>query len=97
MYPPLASNDLVGKRIRALREEMNLTQEIFSQRVGASRTRVANWETGLRRPDLDAAIRICEVTGSTTDYLILGRSFTLPSDLREALAARVADLADNDS
>lgn len=85
-YPTLAANDRIGERILALRRALGLTQAQFAERVGASRSRVNNWEAGTRRPDLDAAIRICESTGATLDYLILGRASSLPNDLFERLS-----------
>jgi len=41
---------MTPKQIRALRKELNLTQQELADRVGAQRVSVARWEIGSSRP-----------------------------------------------
>lgn len=42
----------IGARIRSAREALGLTRQQLAERVGASPTSVANWETGATEPRL---------------------------------------------
>ncbi|MGL5285928.1 MAG: helix-turn-helix domain-containing protein [Aeromonas sp.] len=43
----------VGKRVRELREEADLTLGELGQRIGMGVSRISNWEQGLRQPGLE--------------------------------------------
>ena len=59
-------------RIKALREEVGLSQREMGARIGVSGPAVAQWETGENRPSLTNLEKLAEVLETTTDY-ILGR------------------------
>lgn len=42
------------------RERRDLTQEQLASRIGSTGVTVSRWETGARRPDLNAQAAICE-------------------------------------
>ena len=48
--------------IRTYRESLRLTQEKFGMLIGVNQVAVSQYEQGLRRPDLDVAKRIYEVS-----------------------------------
>lgn len=45
------------------REEANLTQKQLGERLGVSDVTVSRWETGERRPDLNAQAAVAEALG----------------------------------
>ena len=59
--------------IKALRKSKSMTQKELAQALGISRATVSKYEAGLRTPNMDMMVKICDVLGCTTDYL-LGRS-----------------------
>lgn len=59
----------VSNRIRERRERMNMTQEDIATRIGVSRVMVSYFESGLRKPDIETALRLARVLECTTDDL----------------------------
>jgi transcriptional regulator with XRE-family HTH domain len=45
------------------REKKDLTQEQLGERLGTSDVTISRWETGKRKPDLDAQAAIAEALG----------------------------------
>ena len=50
----------IGERIKLYREDRNLSQKDFAEKIGVSNSRVSNWEQGINRPDVDLLKKICE-------------------------------------
>ncbi|MBE3586531.1 MAG: helix-turn-helix transcriptional regulator [Thermoanaerobacter sp.] len=61
---------IIGKRIKELREQLGLTQEELAEKVGISRSALANYESGLREPKGDILVRFANALNTTTDYLL---------------------------
>ena len=59
--------------IKALRKSKSMTQKELAQALGISRATVSKYEAGLRTPNMDMIMKLSDVLGCTTDYL-LGRS-----------------------
>lgn len=59
------------------RKSKGLTQEQVAQRLGASQITVSRWETGERRPDLNAQAALAEALG--VDFADLRRHPDTPS------------------
>lgn len=49
----------LGSRIRKYRELLGLSQKELANRIGASNSRVSNWEQGINRPDADILAQLC--------------------------------------
>ncbi len=64
---------MLEQRIRQLRTERGINQKELGDAVGVSKQSVSNWENGNIMPSVDLLIRLADVFGVTTDYL-LGRS-----------------------
>jgi len=68
-----------------------LSQAAFSRILGITQQRYANYETGLREPDLTTLCRIAAITGKTTDELLgikelkPDRSANKVKDLKQAI------------
>lgn len=71
----------IGKRIVMLREALGHNQGAFARLVGISQPALANYESGLRRPELDKAFLVVAKTGVTLDWLYLGDRSGLPQRL----------------
>ncbi len=64
---------LFGERLRAAREEANLTQEQLAQKLGIHKQAVSRYEQNLREPEYDTLIQISIILDKSIDYL-LGRT-----------------------
>lgn len=53
----------VGKRIRSLREEMGISQEVLAEKSSLHRTYIGGVERGLRNPSLKSLQRIAKGLG----------------------------------
>lgn len=60
-----------GEKLRYLRQQQRLTQTTLAQQVGlASQAYVSDLEAGRKVPSLDLVVRLAELLGVTTDYLL---------------------------
>lgn len=62
----------IGERIQKLRKEQGLSQEQLAERLHISRQTISKWELNQSSPDLDMIVKLGELFGVTTDYLIVG-------------------------
>lgn len=61
---------IVGKRIRDLREDMDLKQSDVAQATGLHQKTLSNYETGKTNPDSYAILKLAEFFDVSTDYLL---------------------------
>ncbi len=66
-------NILVGERIRNIREEMQLTQNKFSEMIDISEVFLGQIERGERSLSLKTLKKIIACTGSSADYILYGK------------------------
>ena len=66
----LHDKNLVGKRLKKLRNEYKLTQTQLGEKLGVGKTTISNYETGNSFPDNDMLIRLSEIFNVSTDYLL---------------------------
>ena len=64
---------MLDKRIKQLRLERGINQKELGDAVGVSKQSVSNWENGNIMPSVDLLIRLADIFGVSTDYL-LGRT-----------------------
>lgn len=62
----------MADRIQYLRKAKGLSQEQLADRVGVSRQAVSKWESEQATPDLEKIIRMSDLFGVTTDYILKG-------------------------
>lgn len=60
----------IGKRIRALRKERNMTRRELADKLHCSLTMIAKYETGKSVPRSDTVARIGELFGVSADWLM---------------------------
>ena len=69
----------VGRFIKELRKEKNLTQEQLAEQFNVSRRTVSRWETGNNLPDLDVFYFVVGIVGMfahiTLDFVELPETF----------------------
>lgn len=63
-----------GKRIKQLRQEMNLSQEQLTEKLNVSQNMIAKIECGLRRPSVDFLIELAEFFEISLHYIVIGTS-----------------------
>ncbi len=61
---------ILADKIIYLRKKSNWSQEELAQQLNVSRQSVSKWESGLSIPDLDKIIKLSQIFGVSTDYLI---------------------------
>ena len=60
----------LAEKILALRTARELSQGDLAERLEVSRQSVSKWETGQSVPDLEKIIKLADLFGVTTDYLL---------------------------
>lgn len=81
-----------GLRLRAARQALNLSQEVLSREIGATRTALANWENGERLADVVAMTRLLSRFGIPLEWIYAGRLAQLPYDLAQAIEREAISL-----
>lgn len=60
----------MGKRLRTMREEHNLTQQELANKLGIAREQITRYEIGSKLPSLLIAIQLSDALGCSLDYLV---------------------------
>ena len=61
---------ILADKIMNLRKQHGMSQEDLAHELGISRQSVSKWESGASIPDLDKIIKISNLFGVSTDYLL---------------------------
>lgn len=61
-----------GKKVKQLREEKGMTQQILADRLYVTRQAVSRWECGARYPDLLTVKKIAQILEVSVDELLSG-------------------------
>ena len=77
-----------GRRIRRIRQELDLTAEQFGKKIGVSVSRINVYEIGRSMLPPHVAIRIKDLTGIPTDWVYEGDSEDLPTEWYRKLVDR---------
>ena len=92
------SNKELGKRIRAARQRLHMSQAALAELVGAgNQSTVAGWERGRTEPDAEMLARLADILKVSTDQLLGVQSEipSLPADVAD-LAKEIANLSPSD-
>jgi len=68
-----------GERLRVARMERGLTQEALAERLGVSRSAIAQWETDRAGQIRGNLLRVAEVLDVSLEYLLHGEDKRAPS------------------
>ena len=67
------SLEQIGKRLRRIRLELDLTREQFAEQVGISPQFLAEIENGKKGMSAETLFKICTRFDLSADYLLLGK------------------------
>lgn len=85
---------ILADKIIFLRKQQGWNQEQLAEQLGVSRQAVSKWESGTSIPDLDKIIKMSNVFGVATDYLLKDEIEELP---KTATAETATSYDDDDS
>ena len=74
-------NIAIGKRIQQSREQAGLTQEELAEQIDRSPQFISTIERGLAGPSLETVLHLCEVLGTSTEWILRGRAPLSDSNL----------------
>lgn len=77
---------IVGRRIKDLRIEQNLSQQQLGDLLGVSKVSICGYENGSRIPSLDIFNAMINIFGVSADYLLGREMFVVAEEESEYLA-----------
>jgi transcriptional regulator with XRE-family HTH domain len=80
-----AESQLVAERLRRTREAMKLNQADWCRLVGIEPQAWNNYERGRNRISIDQALKVCQATGASLDWIYRGLADGLTLKLATAL------------
>ncbi|WP_413221528.1 helix-turn-helix transcriptional regulator [Tritonibacter mobilis] len=92
------SGNAIGRRIRALRGDE--TQANFAEKIGVSRSALANYETGRTKPNDMTVLKIANLTGVSPSSIVSDEAYSF-DDLAALVAAKptlnsIGDLSEDE-
>lgn len=57
-------------RLKQIREDKDIKQEVLAKEIGVKQTTISNWESGAREPDIQSLIKLAKYFNVSVDYLI---------------------------
>ena len=61
---------MVGDRIKLLRNEKNISQEVLAQNITSNQKQISKWERGQIEPNIDMLKKLADYFGVSVDYLL---------------------------
>lgn len=98
----MKSNDILkaqetGKRVKAKREECNISQAELARAVGLSRSAICKIEGGTNSTSLDSFKKISKVLNADVMYLLFGEPEDTPISVEKTkLIDQIKELSDRD-
>lgn len=71
---------VLGETLANLRKAKGLSQEQLAEKLNLTRQTISKWELNQSTPDIDYLLKLSEVFGVSTDYLIKGEERTNTAD-----------------
>ncbi len=62
--------NVFGERLKALRAEKNIGQNLPAKELGLSNASISYWETGKQLPTIEALYKLAVFFGVSSDYLL---------------------------
>lgn len=78
------NQEKIGKFIKELRKEKNMTQQDLASKLNVTDRAVGNWENGRRLPDYLILKDLCDTFGITINELLTGEKITKNDYLEKA-------------
>ena len=90
-------NEVIGKRIAALRKASGMTQEVLAEKLNCSIKHISHVERGVASLSLDLLIEASDILNCSLDYLVRGEDSPpeekIPSFVLRILGSRVERMA----
>lgn len=61
--------EIMGKRLRLLREKSGLSQKFVAEKIGVKNNTLSGYESGNREPDSEILTKLADFYEVSTDYL----------------------------
>ncbi|MCL2176940.1 MAG: helix-turn-helix domain-containing protein [Firmicutes bacterium] len=71
-------------RLKELRKELNLTQEILAKDLNVLSSKVSDWEKGRGRPDIEMLKQLSDYFMVSIDFLV-GREYTVCENCKKRI------------
>lgn len=65
----------LAERLKTIRKAKGLSQKDLSRLLNVSQPAIAKWESGSREPCLDDLIKLADILGESTDFLLGRKDF----------------------
>lgn len=72
--------ETIGSRLRAVREQHNLSQTELAEKLGMTQKAISSWENGRTYPRMQQLTEMCQIYDCTLEYLTGTRQHD-PSDI----------------
>lgn len=72
---------ILSEKLLTLRTKAGLSQEDLAEKLNVSRQSVSKWESGSSIPEIDKILKISEIYGVSTDYLLKDEVEELPAEV----------------
>lgn len=82
---------ILADKIAELRKKNGWSQEELAEQLGVSRQSVSKWESASSIPDLDKILKMSEIFGVSTDYLLKDSNEPEEESLMQAASGTVSD------
>ena len=73
----------IGEKIKSLRKQKNISQEVFANYLGVSFQAVSKWENGITMPDVTMVPAIASFFGVSTDELFDFNLFEIEKEVKK--------------
>lgn len=91
-------NITIGDKIKAIRKNANMTQEVFGNKIKSARNTIANYESGNRIPSDTVIHAICQEFSVDEEWLKNGLDINpVYRPIEDETAAYVSELLENRS
>ena len=60
----------MGKRIKELRNECELSQKSLADKIGVAQNTIAQYEKGTAKPSLEVLVKLAVTFSTSTDYVL---------------------------
>lgn len=82
LKPEYTTPSILGKRLKELRKEKGISQQVVANLFKVTRPCVCYWETGKRVPDYQTLIALSDFYNVTVDYIV-GKSSSRKFKVKE--------------
>jgi len=84
--------DTTGKRIRAVREGLGLTQAELAKKVGGRAAKISKYEMNQREPEIATLIKIAQLGNKDLNWLLTGNSSGAQNEIDKSLGKLIAQV-----